>query len=199
MCAVLLDVEIDFCEQRRRLGIDRWDEMWDGELHMPPAPNVEHQGFELKLAIWLDAHWAISRGRRVYAGINVAPRGGWPKNYRIPDIVLLDADCPAKDRGKYLEGPPTVAIEIHSPGDEAYEKLHFYAKLGIPEVWIIHRDSRAVEIHALDGAEYECLRPAADGWHHSAAAGVQMRTRRGRKLAIQMVGDSNTRRLLPDR
>ena len=200
MNALMLDVRSDFLKERRRLGADRWDEMWDGVLHMPPAPIIEHQDFEYDLEAWFRTHWAAHTvGRRVHHDINVAPRGGWPKNYRIPDIVLLDADCPAKNRGAYLEGPPTVTIEIHSPGDEAYEKLPYYAKLGVPEVWIIHRDSRAVEIYGLEGEEYESLKPAADGWLHSAAVGVQLRTKRGRKLAIQMIGDPSTLRLLPDR
>ena len=90
-----------------------------------------------------------------------------------------------------------MAIEVHSPGDEVYEKLPFYAELGVPEVWIIHRDSRAVEIHALDDEEYQIREPAADGWQHSVV-GIQFRTKRGRKLAIQIIGDSSTLRLLPD-
>ncbi len=198
MRAVMLDVHAEFLEERRRWGADRWDEMWDGVLHMAPAPNIEHQGFEDQLLTWFYTHWRKLPGRRVYSGINVAPRGGWPKNYRIPDLVLLDADCPAKNRGAYLEGPPTVAIEVHSPGDEAYEKLPFYAKLGVPEVWIIHRDSRAVEIHALRRGDYQRLAPAADGWLQSGV-GVQLRTKRGRKLAIQMAGEQETLRLLPER
>jgi hypothetical protein len=196
MRALMLDVRSDFLEERRRWGGDRWDEMWDGVLHMPPAPEIEHQDFEFQMHAWLDAHWACLAGRRVYHDVNVAPRGGWPKNYRIPDIVLLESDCTAKDRGKYLQGPPTVVIEIHCPGDEAYEKLPFYAMLGAPEAWIIHRDSRAVEIQALRRDEQAPIEPAADGWLHSAV-GVQLRTKRGRKLAIQLEGDANTLRLLP--
>jgi hypothetical protein len=199
MRAVMLDVRSDFLEQRRRWGADRWDEMWEGVLHMPPAPNIHHQSFEFRLAKWLDAHWACVAGRGIYLGINVAPPGGWPKNYRIPDIVLLDADCPAKDCDEYLQGPPTVAIEIHSPGDEAYEKLPFYTKLGVPEVWIIDRDSRAVEIHALHGGVQKRVAAAADGWLYSTAAGIQLRSERDRKLAIQITGDPKTLQLLPDR
>lgn len=198
MNALMLDVRSDFLEQRRRFGADRWDEMWDGVLHMPPMPVIEHQDFEYQLEEWFRTHWARVASRRVYHDINVAPRDGWPNNYRIPDIVLLDCDCPAKDRNKYLQGPPTVAIEIHSPGDEAYEKLSFYAKLGVPEVWIIHRDSRAVEIYALCGGQQQRVEPAADGWLHSAT-GIQLRTKRGRKLAIQIEGDPDTLRLLPDK
>ncbi len=197
MNALMLDVQPGFLEQRRSWGADRWDEMWDGVLHMPPAPIIEHQDFEYQLEDWLRTHWARVAARRVYHDVNVAPRGGWPKNYRIPDIVLLDAACPAKNRRKYLEGPPTVVIEIHSPGDEAYEKLPFYAKLRVPEVWVIHRDSRAIEVYALRTGEEVRIEPAGDGWLHSAI-GIRLRTKRGRKLAIQIEGEPETLGLLPD-
>ena len=111
MNALILDIQPEFLEDRRRRRGDRWDEMWDGVLHMAPSPIIEHQSFEFRLQMWLEVHWAAcDLKRRVYHDINVAPRGGWPKNYRIPDLVLLDAGCPAKNRGAYLEGPPTVAI-----------------------------------------------------------------------------------------
>jgi hypothetical protein len=41
--AVMLEVDPALLEQRRRLGLDRWDEMWEGVLHMAPAPANEHQ------------------------------------------------------------------------------------------------------------------------------------------------------------
>jgi len=41
------------------------------------------------------------------------------------------------------------------------------------------------------------LAPAADGWLRSGV-GVQLRTKRDRKLAIQMAGEPETLRLLPD-
>ena len=30
-------------EDRRKRGADRWDEMWDGVLHMVPPPGSAHQ------------------------------------------------------------------------------------------------------------------------------------------------------------
>jgi hypothetical protein len=50
----------------------------------------------------------------------------------------------------------------------------------------------------LRGDEQECIEPAADGWLHSAV-GIQLRTKRGRKLAIRIESDPSTLRLLPDR
>ena len=43
MKAVIARVTDEELAVRRRTGIDRWDEMWEGVLHMPPAPNYEHQ------------------------------------------------------------------------------------------------------------------------------------------------------------
>ena len=198
MRAVMIEVPASFLNERRRRGADIWDEMWQGVLHTPPAPNIEHQDFEYQLEAWLRTHWARATGGRVYHGVNLVPSGGWPDNYRIPDLVLLSPDCAAKNCGECLEGAPTVVVEIHSPGDEAYAKLPFYADLGVPEVWIVDRDTRAIEIFVLRGGDQEPLAPDPDGWLRGEATGIQLRTERGGKLAIQMVGDTESLRLLPD-
>jgi len=198
MRAFMADVPAEFLRQRRAWGADRWDEMWEGVLHMPPAPNIEHQGFEYELEAWLRTFWANQHGRRVYHGVNLAPKGGWPNNYRIPDVVLLGEDCAAQNRGECLEGPPTVVVEIRSPGDETLDKLPFYANLGVPEVWVIERDSRAVAIYALGAVGQELVAPAADGWLISSATGINLRTESGRKLAIQMADNPASLRFLPE-
>src|SRR5437762_2716554 len=89
MRAVMPEVESAILAWRRRTGADRWDEMWEGVLHMPPMPNRSHQDLELALGAWLRNHWAIPRGNRVYPPINLALPGRWPEDYRIPDLVLL--------------------------------------------------------------------------------------------------------------
>ncbi|CAN5317877.1 hypothetical protein BH20ACT3_BH20ACT3_03080 [soil metagenome] len=43
MRAVMLDVPAALLAERRVLGHDRFDEMWEGELHMVPPPTEEHQ------------------------------------------------------------------------------------------------------------------------------------------------------------
>ena len=37
MKALMAEVPSDLVETRRRIGADRWDEIWDGVLHMPPC------------------------------------------------------------------------------------------------------------------------------------------------------------------
>jgi hypothetical protein len=183
---------------RKRTGADQWDEMWDGVLHMPPMANFDHQDLEGALETYLRFRWAGPRKAKVLHQINLAPPGGWPeKNYRIPDLVLLTPERFHINRNEYFEGAPDVVVEIHSPGDEAYDKLPFYQELGVPEVWIIDRDSKEPEVYVLKRRRYK--KQAADraGWVRSPGTGVEMRAGRPGKLAIRMAGDEAAREELP--
>jgi hypothetical protein len=187
MKAVLVDVPDDLIARRRTTGADRWDEMWDGVLHMGPMPNRRHQVLEHALHVWLESHWAAESGGKVYHQINVASIGGWTNNYRVPDLVLLMPDRFGIDHNEYFEGAPSAVVEIRSPNDETYEKLPFYAQLGVPEVWVFDRDSRQPELHQLVGDKYRLLPPDADGWL-SSALGVQFRPEGVGKLAMRLAG-----------
>jgi len=183
---------------RRRTGADQWDEMWDGVLHMPPMPNREHQELAFLLGIWLREDWGVPGGNRVFPPINIAPVGGWPHNYRIPDLVLLSPDRFHIDRNEYFEGPPLVVIEIRSPGDEALEKLFFYANLGVPEVWVIDRDSKVPEVYELSAEAYRLRVPGDDDWIESPATEILLRAEPEGRLGLQMRNDPATRQILPE-
>jgi Uma2 family endonuclease len=184
-------------EERKRTGAHRWDEMWEGVWHLMPSPDCEHQDLERDLLIYLQIRWAKPRRAQVHHQINLAPPGGWPENFRIPDLVLVSARRFAINRKAYFEGAPDVAVEIHSPGDETYEKLPFYAELGAPEVWIIHRDTKVPEIYLLRKGRYRKQKPTASGWVKSPATGVELRVGKPGKLAVRMNGEDATRQDLP--
>jgi Uma2 family endonuclease len=197
MRAVIPEVPPGLLAWRKRTDSDKWDEMWEGVLHMPPMPNREHQDFEWLIESYLRTRWAPLYGARVYHNINVASPGGWPNNYRIPDLVLLTPSRFGIDRNEYFEGAPDVAVEIRSPGDESYEKLEFYARIAVPEVWIIDRDSKTPEIYTLTAGHY-VLQPASiDGWIRSTVTGIELRSSATGKLAMRIAGDEATRQELP--
>jgi Uma2 family endonuclease len=198
MKACLCDVPQHLIQWRRQTGADMWDEMWEGVLHMPPVPNREHQDFQFSLEAWLRTFWARPGGNRVHHEINLASVGGWPHDYRIPDLLLLTPDRFGIDRNEYFEGPPTVVVEIRSPDDESYEKFPFYAKLGVPEVWVVDRDTKTPEVYLLVSDHYQKQPSGADGWIESPATAVQLRGEGGEKLALQMAADQATLRLLPE-
>ena len=85
------------------------------------------------------------------SGINVFESD---KNYRIPDLTFVAAgreDILHED-GVGGEGPDAV-IEIRSPHDETYDKLSFYASLGVREVIVIDRDTKRPELYRLAGSQ----------------------------------------------
>lgn len=198
MKAVMPEIPPHILEWRKRTGIDIWDEMWEGVLHIPPSPNLYHQDFQWELENWLRMFWARPLSNKVYHEINVASVGGRPHNYRIPDLVLLTPDCFDINRIEYFEGAPAVVVEIHSPGDETFEKLPFYAQLGVPEVWVIDRDTKELTLYHLNSGEYEEQPPHSAGWRHSVATGIRFHPESANKIALQMGEDQSTRRVLPE-
>jgi Uma2 family endonuclease len=193
MRAVMSTVPPDVLALRKRTGADRWDEMWEGVLHMPPAPNLRHQDLEYLVECYLRRWCAPATGARVYHNVNVAAVGGWPDDYRVPDLVLLSPESRATAQGEYVEGPPDVVIEIRSPGDETLEKLAFYARLGVPEVWVLDRDSKVPTLYALSAEAYETKAPDEHGWLRSEAAGIELRSAGRGRLWLRVAGDGSSR------
>lgn len=197
MKAVMPVMPPDILAYRQRHGMDRYDEMWQGVLHMAPAPNFAHQDLEGETASWLRRHWGRPRHAKVIQQINVASVGGWPDDFRIPDICLLTPERFHINRNEYLEGAPNLLIEIHCPGDETYEKLTWYAALGVPEVWVIHRDTKEPEIHLLRRGRYRKQRVLASGWLRSLGTGIELRRTPDDKLGIRLINDDVSRDDLP--
>ena len=193
---VLPDVTPEYLEERKRKGLDHRDEMWEGILHMPPMPNCHHQEFQWYLETFLRRHLR-RKGIEVYHEVNLASPGGRPSDYRIPDLVLIGPSRGEINRNDYIEGAPDVVVEIESPGDETREKMPFYAKIGVPEVWIVGRDTKAFEVHLLRGGVYERRPPGPGGWVASPFAGVEGRPRDG-KLLLRLAGDDATLEALPE-
>lgn len=170
MRAVLLEVDPAALEARRRVGLDRWDEMWEGVLHMAPAPYSEHQRILEDLIVFLKPLLARTGRGVLRAGINVFNEASTEPDYRIPDLTFVARgreSLIAKDgvRG----GGPDAVIEIRSPADETYEKLAFFATLGVLEVIVIERDSKRTEVFRLQQGAYS--RDIAD-----ATGGLTSRT-----------------------
>ena len=140
MRAVMLEVPPHLLEERRRLGVDRWDEVWEGELHMVPPPAERHQSLGSELLIAL--HPLVRE-----LGLKIAYEIGLfaaDDDYRVPDLGVYRPDQ-ASARG--LEGTAELVVELVSPGDESRAKLPWYAARGVREVVLIDRDALAVEVY----------------------------------------------------
>ena len=198
MKGVMLEIPNQLLQQRRRNGSERWDEMWEGVLHMNPPPSFEHQDLEVELMVWLRNYWAKRGEREARHQAAVSPReDDWVEDYRTPDIILLCGQSIARKRETYLFGPPDAAIEICSPGDETYEKFPFHAQLKTPEIWVVHRDTKEIEVYVLQDYGYEEVAPDQNGWLSSAQTGIQLRATTGRKLEIRLADENDTKQVLP--
>jgi Uma2 family endonuclease len=192
MRAVLVHVTDAELIRRRSIGVDRWDEMWDGVLHMTPAPSLEHQRILDELIIFLGRQLASTARGILRSGINVFRENA---DYRIPDLTFVGAGREHLFHQDGVRGGgPDAVIEIRSPEDETYDKLPFYAAIGTREVIVVNRDTKQPEIYRLAGSHYVALQQDADGWLRSEAMSVRFRALDGHppRLRIEDVLDPAT-------
>ena len=180
MHAVLLDPPAWFVDRRREMGGDRWDEVWEGVLHMVPPPTFSHQHLNTKLAVVLTPI-AEARGWMVSCETGLFDPERGETDYRQPDLVVVD---PIHTSERGLEGRAEVVIEILSPNDESRAKLGFYAKHAVQEVWLVEPNTRTIEIFTLRGAAYFGVASERDGSVRSTILGLQCATVEGPKLQV---------------
>lgn len=136
-------------ERRRRLGQDGFDEVWEGVLHMNPAPSGRHARIEAQLLAVLQP-LASAAELTVLGQFNL---GVDEHDYRVPDGGL---HRDFTDHVFYATA--ALVIEIVSPGDESWEKLPFYAAHGVEELLIVDPGSRTVSWLGLEAGEYHHLK-----------------------------------------
>ncbi|MGH9056701.1 MAG: Uma2 family endonuclease [Acidimicrobiales bacterium] len=130
--------------RRKALGLDTFDEVWEGEYHMAPAANVAHGQVDEEVTVLLRP-LARSAGLVGTGPFNL----GRPDDFRVPDHGYHRG----RPVGDFL---PTAAIvvEILSPHDETWRKLDFYAAHHADELLIVSPKARTVTWLALRDGRY---------------------------------------------
>ena len=132
-------------ERRKRLGQDRKDEVWEGVLHMVPAPSHKHSKLSAHIKVLLRAT-ATAAGLEVTDDFNL---GDSKDNFRVPDGGLHRP-------GAAEMWHPTAALvlEVISPEDDTWQKLPFYAAHEVDELLIVDPDTRGIHWLGLANGEY---------------------------------------------
>lgn len=188
MPAVITDEKLvqELLAERQRAGAARWDEVWDGVVHMSPIPSIEHQREErdLLFAFYVLIHQ--SGIGEVFHQVNVADPVKGMDDYRVPDLCVVLPESQAKIERNYIAGGPDLVVEIHSPDDETYEKLQWYAKQGVKEVLVIHRDTRKVELFRNKGGQMvlEAISPQAIELETVPIVLKTVKTEQGLRIAV---------------
>jgi len=130
-------------------------ELHEGELSVTAAPGLPHQRVVGGLFRLLTEH-VIARG---LGEVFVSPVDCILSNTTIvqPDLVYLAADRSALASARGIEGPPTLAVEVLSPGTLSIDrgvKLQLYARHGVPYYWIVDPEGRGIEAYVLDQGAY---------------------------------------------
>ena len=135
----------ELLELRRRRDLDRADEVWDGVLHVNPAPQRRHALITHQLARLLDEPARAAELMPAMGGFNL----GEPNDYRVPDGGLFRPSPEA-----VYSPTAALVIEILSPGDETWDKLDFYAAHHVDELLVVDPEEHTVHWMALDAGRY---------------------------------------------
>jgi len=136
---------------------NRYVELSEGKLIIPPHPTRSHQVALLKLYKHMDAFVTEHKlGEVITAPLPVRL---WPGKIREPDILFV-----AKEHSNRIDekvyGVPDLVVEVVSPSTERtdrVEKFKEYEKAGVREYWIVDPDKKIVEIYGLRGSQYILL------------------------------------------
>lgn len=178
MRAVLVNAPESLVEERRRLGIDKQDERWQGEWHFVNPPKRWHPRLNADLLLVL-APLARRQGLDPY-GDSTGIFADLQLDWRVPDQAYATPDQGIEEGLKSA----AFVVELRSPGDESYAKLPFYAARAVTEVLIVDKD-RGFELYRLHEGQYEPVEDAI-----SAVLGVAFKTVDGPRLRLTWDGGS---------
>lgn len=139
----MLEVPQALLDERRAKGLDLFDEMWEGELHMVPAPSSDHQRLAGDLYLVL-APLARAAGLVPFyeTGLYRAD-----DDWRVPDQLYAR---PEQVSARGAEGGVPMVVELRSPHDETDAKLGWYAALGVGQVLVIDPTTRTANASRLE-------------------------------------------------
>jgi Uma2 family endonuclease len=141
-------------------------EIIDGEVIPLASPTFRHQIVAQQILLTVvPAARARRLGEMLIAPYDVVVQRE-PLRTRQPDLMFFSrqrfSDFSSLLRQPRTEQSPDLVIEILSPSDTyTYwsEKLQDYFALGVPEVWLVNVDKRAIEVQVREAWGYRSL-----GW-----------------------------------
>ncbi len=148
------EMERQLIARRRRLGQDKFDEVWNGVYVMSPLANDEHQDIAGSLyALFRETVQEPGLGI-ARPGINVSDRRqDWRQNFRCPDAAVFLNGTSAINCDAHWFGGPDFAVEVASPGERVTKKLGFYAAVGTRESLILNRSRWKLSLYRLIDGE----------------------------------------------
>ncbi|MEV5818256.1 Uma2 family endonuclease [Micromonospora haikouensis] len=126
-------------------------ELFDGSLHVTPAPTPRHQRISRKLGNILEPA-AEAVGLELLEAVNVRLQSG---RVPVPDLVVTD---PVDLDDVYVAAVDVrLVCEIISPGNASTDKvlkMHYYAAAHIDWYLLVEQETGALRLHRRRHAHY---------------------------------------------
>jgi Uma2 family endonuclease len=126
----------------------RRHEILDGKLYVTAAPRVSHQRVVLNLGAMMHA---LAREHRL-GEVFVGPVTVHVHDEMVfePDLVFVGSDRMwIVDPEGDIHGVPDLVVEVLSPSTRSYDrnlKRKHYMDSGLPQLWLVDIQQRAVEV-----------------------------------------------------
>ncbi|MGQ9717826.1 MAG: Uma2 family endonuclease [Anaerolineae bacterium] len=136
---------------------NRYIELSEGELVMPPHPTRSHQKAVEELFVRLRTFVQDNELGEVH--VAPLPVRLWPGKIREPDVLFVAREH--SDRiGEQFFGVPDLVMEVTLSGTQRtdrVEKLVEYAQAGVKEYWIVDPEAQTIEVFELRQDAYVLL------------------------------------------
>jgi Uma2 family endonuclease len=150
----LPEKRVSFVEYQTWNEDQRW-EIIDGHPYAMSSPSLIHQTLSIALGHALFGHFK-GQPCAVFSA---------PLDVRLSDFDVVQPDllvvCDQKQLNPgYVDGPPTLVIEILSPSTMRHDRIRkarLYAAAGVKEYWLVHPSPAMIEICLLDGETYRLV------------------------------------------
>ena len=130
-------------------------EIIDGSIYVVPAPSFRHQ--DLLGNLFAALREFVRRndlGVVVVAPFDVMLS---PEDIVQPDLVFISRERRNIITSRGCEGPPDLAVEIHSPSTAGHDrelKRKLYATYGVAEYWMVDPGAGTIEVLSLEADGY---------------------------------------------
>jgi len=140
-----------------RLPDDGWrTELVRGRVIREPQPGFRHGEIQTRLAFLLLEHIREHRLELACVGPVGVIVDCANSTVRGPDLAVISRSrLPSPEHEGFLEDPPELVVEIVSPtnrGSGVTKKVREYLGAGVPVIWVVDPDARAVTVHR-DGSQ----------------------------------------------
>jgi Uma2 family endonuclease len=143
---------------------DGTDEVVNGELRFMPPTRYPHgkiiHRLSTRLARQLDE--TLVDIEESNFGLMITQE---PLTCRSPDLAVFWEKTVIRRDGLYWS-PPGLVVEVISPSEtkrRKQEKLDDYARIGVPEAWVVEPKTRSVEIHLLSDGKLRSEKTVTEG------------------------------------